>query len=201
MTGSTALRLVGLGGTLRDPSRTRAALQTALSIAQARGAHTELLDLRELDLPMYVPNWAIADYPVRSRAGLMRFIEGCRRADAMLWASPTYHGTLSGVLKNALDHIELMSDDTPPYLQGRAVGLIAVADPLTFGAMTNAVYELRAWLAPTWVTLSRADFDADFRVASPRAEHRLARLVDELLEFAAYRKSRGSGEVDLASPE
>lgn len=184
-------RLVGLGGTLRQTSRTRAALQTALGIAQTRGAHTELLDLRELDLPMYVPDWSIDEYPPQHHAALTRFIEVCRRADAMLWASPTYHGTLSGVLKNALDHIELMSEDPAPYLQGRAVGLIAVADPLTFGAMTNAVYELRAWLAPTWVALSRDDFDANLRLTNPRAERRLARLVDELLDFAVYRKSRG----------
>lgn len=182
--------LVGLGGTLRENSRTRSALRAALSLAEAQGAQTELLDLRELDLPMYNPVWTLEDYPERQRESLARFIDSCRRADAMLWASPTYHGTLSGVLKNALDHIELMSDDPAPYLQGRAIGLIAVSDPLTFGAMTNAVYELRGWLAPTWVTLTYADFDADFRLASPRAERRLARLVDELLEFAAYRKSR-----------
>ncbi len=189
MTDSAPL-LVGPGGTLRENSRTRAALHTALGIAQAHGANIELLDLRELDLPMYVPDWAIEEYPPHQRASLTRFIDTCRRADAMLWASPTYHGTISGVLKNALDHIELMSDDTPPYLQGRAVGLIAVADSLTFGAMANAVYELRAWLAPTRVTLSRADFDANFRLANPRAERHLARLVDELLEFAAFRRSR-----------
>ena len=140
---------------------------------------------------MYVPDWTIDEYPEPQRAAVARFIDSCRRADAMLWASPTYHGTISGVLKNALDYIELMNKDPVPYLQGRVVGLIAVADPLTFGAMTNAVYELRAWLAPTWVTLSRADFDADFRLASLRAERRLTRLVDELLEFARYQMTRG----------
>jgi FMN reductase len=183
-------RLVGLGGTLRANSRTRSTLRAALTIAQAQGAQTELLDLRELALPMYVPDWSIAEYPEPQQASLTRFIDTCRRADAMLWASPTYHGTLSGVLKNALDHIELMSDDPAPYLQGRAVGLITVSDPLTFGAMTNVVYELRAWLAPTWVTLSYADFDADFQLNSPRAERRLTRLVGELLEFAQFRMSR-----------
>lgn len=189
MTDTSPL-LVGLGGTLRENSRTRSALHAALAIAQTRGARTELLDLRELNLPMYVPDWSIEDYPAQQRASVTRFIDACRNAEAMLWASPTYHGTLSGVLKNALDYIELMSKDPAPYLQGRAVGLIAVADPLTFGAMVNAVYELRAWLAPTWVTLARADFDANYHLGNPRAQRRLARLVDELLEFAAFRRSR-----------
>ena len=47
------LKIVGLGGSLAAISRSRAALATALEGAEAAGAETELLDLRELDLPMY----------------------------------------------------------------------------------------------------------------------------------------------------
>jgi len=47
------LRVVGLGGSLAMVSKSRAALLKALEGAEAAGAQTELLDLRELDLPMY----------------------------------------------------------------------------------------------------------------------------------------------------
>jgi FMN reductase len=182
--------IVGLGGTLRAKSRTRSALREALKIAGAHGAAVELLDLRELNLPMYDPELTIEQYPAQHHASLRRFIDACRRADAMLWCSPTYHGTLSGVLKNALDHLELLSDDDRPYLQGRVVGLMAVADPLTFGAMVNAVYELRAWLAPTWVTIDRSSFDADFNLTDAQARRRITRLTNELLEFCQSRHER-----------
>ena len=46
------LKIVGLGGSLARSSTSRAALQQALEGAEA-GAETRLLDLRELDLPMY----------------------------------------------------------------------------------------------------------------------------------------------------
>jgi FMN reductase len=118
-------------------------------------------------------------------------VDVCRRADAMLWCSPTYHGTVSGIFKNALDHIELLSDDARPYLQGRVVGLMAVADPLTFGAMVNAVYELRAWLAPTWVALDKNSFDNDFTLTGPAAQRRLTRLVNDILEFCKNRNHAG----------
>src|ERR1700675_3553622 len=50
------LTIVGLGGSLARISRSRAALLTALEGAASAGAETHLLDLRELDLPMYNPD-------------------------------------------------------------------------------------------------------------------------------------------------
>ena len=49
-------RIVGLGGSLRHASKSRAALQQALEGAAAAGAETRRFDLRELDLPMYNPD-------------------------------------------------------------------------------------------------------------------------------------------------
>lgn len=177
--------IVGLGGTLREKSYSRAAVREALRIAAEHGAPTEMLDLREMDLPMYVPDWQIADYPAAHQPAITRLIETCRRAKAMVWASPTYHGTVSGVFKNAVDYIELMMDDTPAYLNGKAVGVIAINDSKTFSAMSNSVHELQAWLAPTHVQLGKADFDDDMRFSSDRATRRVTRLVNELIRFAS----------------
>jgi len=181
--------LVGLGGSLREKSYSRAALREALRIAEAGGAATELLDVRELNLPMFVPDLPVEGYPSSQQANITRFIEACRRAEAMIWASPTYHGTISGVLKNALDFMEFLSDDERPYLQGRAVGLMTIPDPTTFAAMINAVHELRAWLAPTQVALSRQSFTSELALTDERAQRRLARLVNELLDFTHRRQS------------
>ena len=61
-----SLRIVGLGGSLAEVSRSRAALRVALEGAASAGAETTLLDLRELDLPMYDPDEARADAGGRS---------------------------------------------------------------------------------------------------------------------------------------
>ena len=50
------LTIVGLGGSTARISRSRAALRAALDGAASAGAETELLDIRELDLPMYNPD-------------------------------------------------------------------------------------------------------------------------------------------------
>lgn len=175
--------ILGLGGTLREKSRSRAALTFALDVAQAHGAQTELLDLRDLNLPMYVPDIAIEDYPPEYHANLTRLITAHRRADALIWASPSYHGTITGVFKNALDHIELLSEDERPYLTDRAIGLITINDSLPFEAMAAAAYELRAWLAPSRVVLDGDDFNADLTLKPGRPQRRLERIVNDLLTF------------------
>jgi len=115
---------------------------------------------------------------------LHALLDGFRRANIMLWSSPTYHGTVSGVFKNALDFAELLADDTAPYLTGQAVGLISINDSSTFAAMRDCVHELRAWLTPTQVLLSGRDFNPDLTISNPQLQKRLERMVAELIVFA-----------------
>src|ERR1017187_1858557 len=50
-------------------------------------------------------------------ADVRRLLGALRRANGVILATPCYHGSVSGLLKNALDYVEDMA-------QGRAVGLI-----------------------------------------------------------------------------
>ena len=79
----TGLKVVGLGGSLREASRSRAALEVALEGAAAAGARAQLLDLREVDLPMFSPDLE-ADPP----AVVGTLLNTCYEADGMLWSSP-----------------------------------------------------------------------------------------------------------------
>ena len=156
-------RLVLLGGSMRAASYSLAGLRAAATLAQGEGAETTILSVRDLDLPIFRPNLPITDYPAAQQPGIHALVDGFRSADAMIWASPTYHGTISGAVKNALDYAELLRGDARPYLQGVPIGLIAVSDPTTFGAMISSDHDLRAWLAPTRVALRKEHFDAELR--------------------------------------
>ena len=109
-----ALTIVGLGGSLARESTSRAALQGALEGAAAAGAETRLLDLREIDLPLYNPN---ADESTEAAAEL---IDSCYLANGLIWSSPLYQGTISGALKNALDWLHALGKARPalPTRQG-----------------------------------------------------------------------------------
>jgi FMN reductase len=178
--------IVGLGGTPRNKSLSRAAIATALDITVAQGARASMLDLRELDLPVFHPEKELEDYDAKTRASIEKLLDACGNADAMIWASPTYHGTLSGAFKNALDFLEFMSNDAPPYLTGKPIGLIAINDSKPFSAMASCAQELRAWLAPTHVQMSKTDFGAEEVVINPDSIRKLTRMVQELLGFVGF---------------
>jgi FMN reductase len=181
------LKVVGVGGTLREDSASLGALRRALAAAGEAGAETELLDLRELDLPMYEPGRALEEYG----PGVGRLVEELRGADAVLISTAAYHGTLAGVTKNALDFAQFLSGGDHPYFDGKVVGLISTAGgeqagANTTGALVHVVHSLRGVVAPLMVQISKAWQRAD----------RSGDITDEL--YGRRLDSLGELVVDLA---
>jgi hypothetical protein len=98
-----SVRVVGLGGSLRTGSTSRTALQTALDGAQAANAEPGLIWVRDLELPMYTPERAV---PAVARE-LADTVHG---SAALIWSTPTYHGSVSGLFKNAPDWLILLAE-------------------------------------------------------------------------------------------
>jgi FMN reductase len=178
------LTIVGLGGSMAGVSRSRAALVAALEGAAAAGAITELLDIRELDLPMYNPD---DDEPT---AAATRLIESCYGADGMLWSSPMYQGSISGAFKNALDWLHLLRDRDPPFLHDKVIGLISAAGGThglqAINTMEFAVRALRGWAVPYVVPVATAArvFDQDGRIREPPVALQLKTLGEEVVRVA-----------------
>lgn len=179
------MKLVALGGSLRGNSLSAAALRSSLSIATGLETVVDMIDLRVLDLPLHNPDVPIAEMPHAPRHAIDLLLRSCRDADVMIWASPTYHGAMSGALKNAIDHMQHLAADALPYLQGKAVGLVSISDSSPLAGMADCVHELRAWLAPTRLTLTSADFSPNLSLTGEPALRRMTRLVKELLDFAS----------------
>jgi FMN reductase len=178
------LTIVGLGGSLASVSRSRAALVAALEGVAAAGADVELLDLRELDLPLYNSDH---EEPTESAA---RLIKSCYAADGMIWSSPLYQGTISGSLKNALDWLHLLGRRDPPYLHDKVIGLISAAGGTqglqAVNTMEFSVRALRGWAVPYVVPVAGAAriFDEDGRVQDEGIEHQLVTLGSEVVRVA-----------------
>jgi FMN reductase len=146
--------VVGIGGTTRAESSSALALEAALDRATALGAETRQFSGQALMLPAYDPA-----QPLSPEAS--ELVEACRRADALVIASPGYHGTVSGLVKNALDHLEELREDERPYLDGRPVGCIAVAYGWqaavnTLRTLRDVVHALRGIPTPLGVTINAA---------------------------------------------
>jgi FMN reductase len=190
---SKTMTVVGLGGSLAENSKSRAALQVALDGAADAGAETQLLDLRRLDLPLYNPE---DDEPTETAATL---IEAAYAANGLLWSSPLYQGTISGAFKNALDWLHTLGARDPPHLHDKVIGLISAAGGTqglqAVNTMEFSVRALRAWAVPYVVPVANAArvFDRTGQVRDETVERQLKMLGQEVVRVA----QRFSADVSL----
>jgi FMN reductase len=179
------MTVVGIGGSIRSDSQSERALRVALEGARELGAETIQYSGPELVLPFYDPS-----VPERTDVAL-RMVEDLRRADGVILVSPGYHGTVSGLVKNALDYIEDLRDDDRPYLDGRAVGTITAAYGWqaavnTLAAVRSIVHALRGWPTPLGAAINSAQvkFDGDGACSDDDVDRNLRVIGRQVVEFA-----------------
>ncbi|EHY89300.1 NADPH-dependent FMN reductase [Saccharomonospora azurea] len=194
MTATRAIKVLGLGGSLRNGSQSERALRIALAGAEEFGATTSALTGEALQLPFY--DAGVVDRTDRAR----ELVEAVREADGVVVVSPGYHGALSGLVKNALDYVEDLRDDGRPYLHGRAVGLIAVAHGwqaavTTLNQMRTIAHALRGWPTPFGGAVNSAEvkFDETGGASEERIERNLRLIGRQVTEFASAQLAAGFG--------
>jgi len=177
--------IVGIGGTLRANSSSERALRRCLSLAETAGAATALFTGADLRMPLYEPG-----SPSVSPA-CEKMITMLRAADGIILASPGYHGSISGTLKNALDYTEEMRGDARVYFDGRAVGCIASAAgwqaaAATLSALRSITHALRGWPTPLGIMVNSSEpvFDTEGATISPALEENFALMTQQVVAFA-----------------
>jgi FMN reductase len=125
----------------------------------------------------------------------LRLVEEIRLADGVIIGSPGYHGGVSGLVKNALDYVEDLRDDSSPYLEGRAVGLVATGAGWqgavgTLWALRAIVHSLRGWPTPMGVAINTAESGV-----SKKLREQLETLAQQVVHFASHysRQSAAAG--------
>jgi FMN reductase len=183
--------IVAVGGTLRANSSTEKAMRHVLAAAQRAGAKTRLISGSSLQLPMYEPG-----NPERSDAA-RELVAELALADGIILGSPGYHGSISGLVKNALDYAEDLRLDPRPYFSGRAVGCIATAGGWpgavnTLGALRDIVHALRGWPTPLGAAINSTEqvFDEAGTCQVPRIAQMLDLIAAEVLGFVRTERGR-----------
>ncbi|PLZ49986.1 NADPH-dependent FMN reductase, partial [Fischerella thermalis] len=157
---------------LRADSYSQIALRLAAQRVEALDAEVEILDLREMQLPFCNGEQEYPDYP-----DVQKLQNAVSRADGLILATPEYHGSISGVLKNALD---LMSFE---QLSGKVTGLISV---LGGQPNSNALNDLRiimrwvhGWVIPEQIAIGQA-----WKAFSPEGKLLDEKLAQRFDQFA-----------------
>lgn len=181
------VHVVGICGSLRTLSYTRMAVRIALQGAAAHGATTRLIDLRDYDLV-----FCDGSHKEAERApDVTRLRQAVRDAQGIILGTPDYHGSFSGVLKNALDLMGFAE------FEGKVLGLVAVAGGAA--GSVNALNNLRvvgrslhAWVVPEQVSIPRAHsvFQDDGTLKDAGLHQRLEEVGHQVARFAFLHSSR-----------
>ncbi|RFU65008.1 NADPH-dependent FMN reductase [Peribacillus glennii] len=108
--------VLGVCGSCASSKRTRVLIETALKSAVVCGEDitTDLIDLSEVKID-FCDGRPYEEYSESTKKVLKKI----KHADAYLFGSPMYRGSMTGALKNLID---LIPND---FLKGKASGLVA----------------------------------------------------------------------------
>jgi FMN reductase len=161
--------IVGIGGTLREGSSSERALVESLRAAEAAGARTLMIAPEAQAL-----------------------VDAFRACDGLIISAAAYHGTISGLLKNALDYAEDLRADDRVYFDGIAVGCIACgagwqAAVQTLACLRTIVHSLRGWPTPLGAALNTSAplFDHGGDCTDAAVKSQLHMLAHQVCTFAA----------------
>ena len=183
------LKILGVASSMRESSYSTRILKLALEKAEKRDAETKLLNLRELQLPMYHPEQ-------NSSPELDKVTEYVKWADAFVLASPDYHGSMSGVMKNFLDFF--WSD-----FAGKTFGYICASHEkglTVMDQMRTAVRQCYGWSIPYGISVnSDQDFDKQGNITNKSILSRIETIARDLVVYGSiiadqYKKDLQSEE-------
>ena len=190
----TAPLIVGLGGSTRPNSSSERLLRAALDRCAEAGAETRIFDGSFLArLQTYDP-----DRPAGPATELVAAIS---QADGVILSSPGYHGGLSGLVKNGIDHLEALRDAPRPYLDGRPVGTIVSAAGwqacgTALVSLRSTVHALRGWPTPFGATVNSAEPMVDETGALvDRVAGAVAIVAAQVMQFVTWRPVGMSGRT------
>lgn len=183
-----------LCGSVSTASKTRALLKELESLLLPEMS-VVFWDLATSPLPMADPRYhhQPSDVPEPlARA----FVQAIELADVVALASPLYHGSYSGVIKNALDHLGYDAfRDKPVALLSHGANATRCAQPAEH--LQSVVRTMYGINMQTQVCTSKTDYSVDgdhVALTSGDVRNRLLRLRDELRQFSGH-EGRSHGVV------
>lgn len=182
--------VLGVAGSIRQGSYSTQALKIALEYAKMQGAEVRLLELNTIVLPLYDPS-APASKEVE------RATEAIAWADAFILASPDYHGSMSGTLKNFLDHFY-------EEFAGKVFGYIVASHEkglTVMDQMRTAVRQCYGWSMPYGVSINGPQDFTGLETANARSSSRLRMIARDLVIYGRlirdqFMRDFGSNEPD-----
>jgi FMN reductase len=187
------LNVLGVGGSMRQGSYSTLTLKLLLEEAKKYKSESYMLELRKINLPLYDPSETSSDQPSYNN-NLKRIIKALKWADVLVLASPDYHGSMSGAMKNFLDYFwEEFAGKTFGYIVASHEKGLTVVDQ-----MRTAVRQCYGWSMPYNISINgENDFDSKGTLVNSALAKRIKMLARDLVTYGKL--IRGQFLQDVAN--
>ena len=182
--------VLGVTGSTRKGSYSTQALAIALEHAKKQGAEVRMLELNKTVLPLYDPN-APASKEVDQAA------EALAWADAFILASPDYHGSMSGALKNFLDHFY-------EEFGGKVFGYIVASHEkglTVMDQMRTAIRQCYGWSMPYGVSVNGPQDFTGGEIVNARLSKRLQMMSRDLAVYGRLIRDQFARDLGSSEPD
>src|SRR5918999_3458384 len=188
----TGFKLLGIGSSLRKNSSSSRILKIVLEKSQKYGADTNLIELREVNLPIFNPNKPREisdDIEILNRQMI--------NADAFILATPDYHGSMSGGMKNFLDYYWY-------ELSGKIFGYIVSSHEkglTVMDHMRTAIRQCYGWSLPYGLSIhAQNDFDEHYNINNPQLESRIENMSRDIVTYGKLLRMQFLHDINNKEP-
>ncbi len=181
-----AVKILGVSGSMRADAHSTPALDIVLQAAREHGAETRVLDLRRTGLPMYNPDAKNETETIREATKAVAW------ADCFVLASPDYHGSMSGAMKNFLDYYwtEFAGKLFAYVCASHEKGLTAMDQ------MRTAIRQCYGWSLPYGVAINGdTDFDQHSNLTNQEAARRLRMLARDITVYGTLIRTQFQNDL------
>lgn len=173
---------------MRVDSKSTSVLKQVLDEINKNGyACTQLLDLRETHLP-FIFN---IEYNRNSKS-IRNVIEMVNESDALLLATPDYHGSMASSLKNFLEYFWA-------EFAGKLFGYICSSHEKGLTAtdqMRTAIRQCYGWSMPYNISIDEGnDFDINGQLVNPLIVKRVKMLARDIVVYGTYLRNQFNDDI------
>jgi NAD(P)H-dependent FMN reductase len=175
------VNVLGVAGSMREQSYSTRGLKMVLEETKKYNAESYMLEVRKINLPLYDPSEITSDNSSSNNNNVLeRITTTLRWADVFVLASPDYHGSMSGGMKNFLDYFwEEFAGKTFGYIVASHEKGLTVADQ-----MRTAVRQCYGWSMPYNISINgEKDFDSKGNLINSALAKRIKMLSRDLVTY------------------
>ncbi|WP_036717988.1 NADPH-dependent FMN reductase [Paenibacillus harenae] len=171
------MNMMMIAGSNRTNASSTCLLRYIEGLLKNRKISVTLVDLREQPLPFFSPD------EQELHPNVQRVLEAASNADGLILATPEYHGSVSGLLKNALDYMNA------GHVAGKAVLSVSSAGgPVGVSSLTHLqtiVRNLHGVNCPEWISIGYGSnaFDPDGAPLDEGMRSRIQNAVEQFVEL------------------